>query len=88
MNDDKTVLNNHVLPAWRDWRLRDIERLAVQQWIADRFGSLSRPTSEGDRRLRDAHLQCDDRETPNEERREEEGGCEVDPASPAKPEVP
>ena len=33
----KTVLSNHVLPAWRDWRLRDIERLAVQQWVADRF---------------------------------------------------
>ena len=33
----KTVLKNHVLPAWRDWRLRDIERLAIQQWVADRF---------------------------------------------------
>jgi Phage integrase, N-terminal SAM-like domain len=33
----KTVLNNHVLPAWRDWHLRDIERLVVQQWIAERF---------------------------------------------------
>lgn len=33
----KTVLSNHVLPAWRDWRLRDIERLSVQQWVADRF---------------------------------------------------
>jgi len=33
----KTVLNVHVLPAWRDWRLRDIERLAIQQWVADRF---------------------------------------------------
>jgi hypothetical protein len=33
----KTVLSNHVLPAWRDWRLRDIERLAVQQWVANRF---------------------------------------------------
>ena len=27
----------HVLPAWRDWRLRDIERLAIQQWVADKF---------------------------------------------------
>jgi len=27
----KTVLANHVLPHWRDWRLRDIERLAIQQ---------------------------------------------------------
>ena len=33
----KTVLNTHVLQAWRDRRLRDIERLVVQQWIADRF---------------------------------------------------
>jgi hypothetical protein len=33
----KTVLNVHVLPAWRDWRLRDIERLAIQQWVADKF---------------------------------------------------
>jgi integrase len=33
----KTVLNAHVLPAWRDWRLRDIERLAIQQWVADKF---------------------------------------------------
>src|SRR5262245_19151221 len=23
----KNVLGNHVLPAWKDWRLRDIERL-------------------------------------------------------------
>ena len=27
----KTVLHAHVLPAWREWRLRDIERLAIQQ---------------------------------------------------------
>ena len=33
----KTVLDVHVLPAWRDWRLRDIERLAIQQWVADKF---------------------------------------------------
>ena len=25
----RTVLNVPVLPAWRDWRLRDIERLAT-----------------------------------------------------------
>ena len=33
----KTVLNVHVLPEWRDWRLRDIERLAIQQWVAEKF---------------------------------------------------
>jgi integrase len=33
----KTVLANHVLPAWKDWRLRDIERLAIQQWVATKF---------------------------------------------------
>ena len=27
----KTILNAHVLPVWRDWRLRDNERLAIQQ---------------------------------------------------------
>jgi hypothetical protein len=27
----KTVLNLHLLPRWRDWRLRDIEQLAIQQ---------------------------------------------------------
>ena len=32
-----TVLRIHVLPAWRDWRLRNIERLAIQQWVADKF---------------------------------------------------
>jgi integrase len=26
-----------VLPAWRRWRLREIDRLAVQQWIAEKF---------------------------------------------------
>ena len=33
----RTVLNVHLLPAWRDWRLRDIERLAIQQWVAEKF---------------------------------------------------
>ena len=33
----RTVLANHVLPAWKDWRLRDIERLAIQQWVAEKF---------------------------------------------------
>jgi integrase len=33
----KTVLNVHVLPAWRTWRLRDIERLAIQAWVSDKF---------------------------------------------------
>ena len=23
------------------WRLRDIERLAIQQWVADKFGKAS-----------------------------------------------
>jgi integrase len=32
-----TVLTVHVLPAWRKWRLREIERLAIQQWVADKF---------------------------------------------------
>ena len=32
-----TVLKVHVLPAWRDWRLRDMERRAIQQWVADKF---------------------------------------------------
>jgi len=27
----------HVLPAWRTWRLRDIERLAIQSWVSDKF---------------------------------------------------
>ena len=38
----KTVLANHVLPAWKDWRLRDIERLAIQQWVADKFAGRTR----------------------------------------------
>lgn len=33
----RAVLNVHLLPAWREWRLRDIERRAVQQWVADKF---------------------------------------------------
>ena len=33
----KTVLQVHVLPTWRDWPLRDIDRLAIQQWVADGF---------------------------------------------------
>ena len=24
-------------PTWQDWPLRDIDRLAIQQWVADRF---------------------------------------------------
>jgi len=33
----KTVLRVHVLPAWRKWRLRDIDRLAIQGWVSDQF---------------------------------------------------
>jgi integrase len=33
----KNVLNKHVLPYWRDWRLRDIGKLDVQQFVADKF---------------------------------------------------
>jgi integrase len=33
----KTVLRVHVVPAWRTWRLRDIERLAIQSWVSDQF---------------------------------------------------
>jgi len=33
----KTVLAKHLLPYWRDWRLRDIGRQDIQQWVADRF---------------------------------------------------
>jgi integrase len=33
----KIVLRTHVLPAWSAYRLRDIERLRVQQWIAEKF---------------------------------------------------
>jgi integrase len=27
----------HVLPGWKEWRLRDIDRLAIQRWVADKF---------------------------------------------------
>jgi integrase len=33
----KTVLAAHVLPEWQGWRLRDIERLVIQKWVADKF---------------------------------------------------
>ncbi len=33
----KHVLNKHVLPYWREWRLRDIGKLDVQQFVADKF---------------------------------------------------
>jgi integrase len=33
----KTVLAKHVLPYWRDWRLRDLSKQDVQQWVTDRF---------------------------------------------------
>ena len=33
----KTVLAVHVLPEWKEWRLRDIDRLAIQRWVADKF---------------------------------------------------
>ena len=33
----KTVLKKHLLPSWREWRLRDIERLAIQQWVAEKY---------------------------------------------------
>jgi integrase len=33
----KNVLRKHVLPYWRSWRLRDIGRLDIQQWVADKF---------------------------------------------------
>lgn len=33
----KAVLAVHVLPVWRDVRLRDIDRLAIQQWVAQKF---------------------------------------------------
>lgn len=31
------VLRKHVLPHWRTWRLRDIGRIDVQQWVAEKF---------------------------------------------------
>jgi len=33
----RTVLAKHLLPCWRDWRLREIGRQDVQQWVADKF---------------------------------------------------
>jgi integrase len=33
----KHVLRNHLLPYWRDWRLRDIGRADIQQWVAQKF---------------------------------------------------
>ena len=33
----RNVLRKHVLPYWRDWRLRDIGRQDVQQWVAEKF---------------------------------------------------
>ena len=42
----KTILNAHVLSVWRDWRLRDIERLAIQptpRRAAAPFASCSSP---------------------------------------------
>ena len=33
----KNVLRKHVLPYWSDWRLRDIGRLDIQQWVAAKF---------------------------------------------------
>jgi integrase len=31
------VLTKHVLPYWRDWRLRDIGKLDVQRFVAEKF---------------------------------------------------
>jgi integrase len=33
----KNVLKKHLLPYWRDWRLRDIGKLDVQQYVGDKF---------------------------------------------------
>ena len=33
----KNVLRTHLLPYWRDWRLRDIARMDIQQWVASKF---------------------------------------------------
>jgi hypothetical protein len=32
---NNTVVTVHVLPAGRTWRLRNIERIAIGQWIAE-----------------------------------------------------
>jgi hypothetical protein len=36
----RTVQRSHP-PGIKAWRLRDIERLAIQQWVADNFGKAS-----------------------------------------------
>jgi hypothetical protein len=33
----RTVLAKHVLPYWREWRLRDIGKQDVQQFVGDKF---------------------------------------------------
>ncbi|MBI3262036.1 MAG: hypothetical protein HYZ58_02670, partial [Acidobacteria bacterium] len=33
----RNVLSKHVLPYLREWRLRDIGKLDVQQFVADKF---------------------------------------------------
>ncbi|WP_434481873.1 tyrosine-type recombinase/integrase [Streptomyces sp. NBC_01340] len=33
LRGDESVMRNHVLPYWADWRLRDIQRIDVQRWI-------------------------------------------------------
>ncbi|HEX6465614.1 MAG TPA: tyrosine-type recombinase/integrase [Vicinamibacterales bacterium] len=33
----RNVLAKHLLPYWRDWRLRDIGKLDVQQFVAEKF---------------------------------------------------
>ena len=33
----KNVLRKHLLPYWREWRVRDIGRLDIQQWVAGKF---------------------------------------------------
>ena len=33
----QAVLRVHVLPTWQDIPLRNIDRLAIQHWVADRF---------------------------------------------------
>jgi len=37
---NRTVQRSHP-PCIKAWRLRDIERLAIQQWVADNFGKAS-----------------------------------------------
>ena len=33
---DQGVMDNHLLPHWRDWRLEAITKLDVQQWVRQR----------------------------------------------------